>query len=88
MMGGKSGQFFYEEELQNFDALLDSQFVLRNKDGEQMTGYWVTSQEVATATGVANVSMHMLYFNVPEPATATLSLAALVALMGRRRRKN
>ena len=30
----------------------------------------------------------MLYFNVPEPTTATLSLAALVALMGRRRRKH
>lgn len=87
-IGGGSGQFLFEQDNTNFANLIDSEFVLQDMEGNNMTGYWVTSQEVATASGVANVSMHMLYFTVPEPATATLSLAALVALMGRRRRKN
>lgn len=88
-IGGGSGRFGFETTRgQDFSKYIDSQYVLREADGSQVTGYRVTSQEVATASGVANVSMHMLYFTVPEPATATLSLAALVALMGRRRRKN
>ena len=88
-IGGGSGRFGFETTRgQDFSKYIDSQYVLREADGSQVTGYWVTSQAVATASGVANVSMHMLYFTVPEPATATLSLAALVALMGRRRRKD
>ncbi len=88
-IGGGSGRFEYEaSQGADFSKYIDSKYVLREADGAQVTGVWVTSQTVATASGVANVSMHMLYFTVPEPATATLSLAALVALMGRRRRKN
>ena len=88
-IGGDSGRFGFETTRgQDFSKYIDSQYVLQEADGSQVTGYWVTSQEVATASGVANVSMHMLYFTVPEPTTATLSLAALVALMGRRRRKD
>ena len=88
-IGGGSGRFGFETTRgEDFSKYIDSQYVLREADGSQVTGVWVTSQTVATASGVANVSMHMLYFTVPEPATATLSLAALVALMGRRRRKD
>lgn len=88
-IGGGSGRFEYEaSQGADFSKYIDSKYVLQEADGSQVTGYWVTSQAVATASGVANVSMHMLYFTVPEPTTATLSLAALVALMGRRRRKN
>lgn len=56
-------------------------------DGKQIEGYWVTSAQVSADVGV-KVTPYMLYFMIPEPTTATLSLAALVALMGRRRRKN
>lgn len=88
-IGGGSGRFGFETTRgEDFSKYIDSQYVLQEADGSQVTGYWVTSQAVATASGVANVSMHMLYFTVPEPTTATLSLAALVALMGRRRRKD
>lgn len=88
-IGGGSGRFGFETTRgEDFSKYIDSQYVLREADGSQVTGYWVTSQAVATASGVANVSMHMLYFTVPEPTTATLSLAALVVLMGRRRRKD
>ena len=67
--------------------MLDSQFVLRDSQGNQMTGMWVTSTEVSGDTG-QEVSPHMLYFYVvPEPATATLSLLALTALLARRRRR-
>jgi MYXO-CTERM domain-containing protein len=85
-MGGGTGQFHYEVDLSNFGRLLDSQFVLRDSHGNQMTGMWVTSTDVWTATG-QEVSPHMLYFIIPEPATATLSLLALAALCARRRRK-
>lgn len=85
-MGGGTGQFHYEVDLSNFGRLLDSQFVLRDSHGNQMTGMWVTATDVWTATG-QEVSPHMLYFMIPEPATATLSLLALAALCARRRRK-
>lgn len=90
-ISGGSGHFLFEADNStwnsNFEDLIDSQFVLLGADGKQMEGYWVTSAQVSADVGV-KVTSYMLYFTVPEPATATLSLAALVALMGRRRRKD
>ena len=87
MVDGGSGRFLYEQENTNFDHLLDSEFVLQDREGNNMEGYWISSTTVKNETGAVNVSMHMLYFRVPEPATATLSLMALAALCARRRRK-
>ncbi len=92
-MGGGSGQFLYEVDNATADSsfgdLIGSQFVLRDKDGNDLSSLWVTSTEVSAALG-EKVSEHMLYFMataaVPEPATATLSLLALTALCARRRR--
>ncbi|MBQ6942234.1 MAG: hypothetical protein IJN23_06675 [Akkermansia sp.] len=86
MMGGDSGQFLYEADNTKFGSLLDSQFVLQDSTGQQLTGHWVTSTYVGTESG-ESVSRYMLYFEVPEPATTTLSLLALTALCARRRRK-
>ena len=69
-----------------FAALLDGQYVLLEEDGSQVFGHWVTSSYVSDNVGF-RVTPHMLYFEVPEPATATLSLLALTALCARRRRK-
>ena len=91
-MGGGSGQFLYEVDNatadSSFGKLIGSQFVLRDKDGNNLSSLWVTSTEVSAALG-EKVSEHMLYFTilVPEPTTATLSLLALTALLARRRRK-
>ena len=85
MIGGGSGRFLYEQDDMQFNNKLDSQYVLQDKQGNNMEGYWVSSITVSAETG-ANVSMHMLYFRVPEPATTTLSLLALAALCARRRR--
>lgn len=91
-MGGGSGHFLYEVDNatanSSFGSLIGSQFVLQDQNGnphEQL--YWVTSTQVSQETGTT-VSPYMLYFtiNVPEPATATLSLLALTALCARRRR--
>lgn len=87
MVDGGSGRFLYEQDNQNFDKLLGSEFVLQDRNGNNMEGYWISSTTVEKETGAANVSMHMLYFRVPEPATTTLSLLALTALCARRRRK-
>ena len=81
-MGGGSGQFLFEDNDRNFSSQLDRKYVLLGADGVQLTGQWVT----ATSVG-SNVSTHLLYFNVPEPTTTTLSLVALAALMMRRRRR-
>ena len=92
-MGGGSGQFHYEVDnttaSASFGSLIGSQFVLQDKDGNTHEHlYWVTSTEVSEATGT-EVSPYLLYFavNIPEPATATLSLLALAGLCARRRRK-
>ena len=85
MMGGDSGHFMYEADNTRFSSLLNSQFVLQDATGQQLTGYWVTSTYVTTVAG-ENVSPYVLYFEVPEPATTTLSLLALAALCARRRR--
>ena len=85
MMGGDSGHFMYEADNTRFSSLLDSQFVLQDATGQQLTGYWVTSTYVTTVAG-ENVSPYVLFFEVPEPATTTLSLLALAALCARRRR--
>lgn len=92
-IGGGSGQFLYEDDNVQWNSrykdMIDSQFVLLGADGEQRKGVWVTANDVYNNTGrVDPVSTHLLYFEVPEPATATLSLAALVALCARRRRKS
>ena len=87
MMGGDSGQFLYDADNTRFSSLLNSQFVLQDAKGQQLTGHWVTSTYVSDNVGM-KVTPYMLYFEVPEPATATLSLAALVALCARRRRKS
>lgn len=81
-VGGGSGRFLFEEQDSGFASGIDTYYKLMGADGVQITGTWVTATTVGT-----NVSSHLLYFNVPEPATATLSLAALVALCARRRRR-
>lgn len=88
-MGGGSGAFYYEvDNRSSFAQMLDSQFVLRDAQGNQKSGMWVTSTDVSQAAGT-EVSQYMLYFQVqvPEPCTTTLSLAALAALCARRRRR-
>lgn len=92
-MGGGSGHFLYEVDNatanSSFGSLIGSQFVLQDQDGNSHEHlYWVTSTQVSKETGTT-VSPYMLYFtiNVPEPATATLSLLALSALCARRRRR-
>ena len=80
-VGGGSGWFLFEEQDSGFASGIDTNYKLMGADGVQITGTWVTATTVGT-----NVSSHLLYFNVPEPATTTLSLAALVALCARRRR--
>ncbi len=90
-MGGGSGHFLYEVDntTYSFGELIGSQFVLQDRNGNPLpTTRWVTSTEVSQETG-AEVTKYMLYFavNVPEPATATLSLLALTALCARRRRR-
>ena len=92
-MGGGSGQFLYEVDNatanSSFGSLIGSQFVLQDQNGTPHEHlYWVTSTQVSNETGTT-VSPYMLYFaiNIPEPATATLSLLALTALCARRRRR-
>lgn len=82
-VGGGSGQFCFEDNNNLFSSQIDSAFVLQDADGVQMTGIWVTATNVGS-----NVSTHLLYFNIPEPATTTLSLLALSALLVRRRRND
>ena len=81
-VSGGSGWFLFEEQDSGFASGIDTNYKLMGADGVQITGTWVT----ATSVG-SNVSTHLLYFNVPEPTTTTLSLLALTALVGRRRRK-
>lgn len=81
-VSGGSGQFLFEDQDSEFASDIDNDYKLIGSDGVQITGTWVT----ATTVG-SKVSTHLLYFNVPEPTTTTLSLAALVALCKRRRRK-
>lgn len=56
-----------------------------DNNGNDITDQWVSSKVVSDYVGTA-VSQHMLYIVVPEPATVTLSLLALAALVSRRRR--
>lgn len=84
-VNGGSGQFLYES-IYGSDKMKqkidDGKFKVTDAAGNVLEGIWVTSTEVG-----ADVSSHMLYFLVPEPATTTLSLLALTALCARRRRK-
>ncbi len=87
-MGGGCGFFEYEVDNTQFAQMIDSQFVLRDSNGNQLTNMWVSAAQVSADTG-HEVSPYMLYFAVivPEPATTTLSLLALTTLLARRRRK-
>ena len=85
MIGGDSGHFLYEADNTRFSTLLDSQFVLLDSKGQQLTGHWVTSTYVSDNVGM-KVTPYMIYFETPEPTTTTLSLLALTALCARRRR--
>ncbi|MDO4751816.1 MAG: hypothetical protein Q4A24_06880 [Akkermansia sp.] len=78
------GQFLFED---NADAFTLNNWMLMDASGVDITSSWVTSSVVSDDTGVDDVSSHMLYIMVPEPATATLSLLALCALAARRRRR-
>ena len=86
MIGGDSGHFLYEADNTRFSTLLDSQFVLMDSKGQQLTGHWVTSTYVSDNVGM-KVTPYMIYFETPEPTTTTLSLLALTALCARRRRR-
>lgn len=87
-IGGGSGRFEYEaDDPVAFARYIDSFYVLQEEDGSQVHGHWVTADYVATQSNVGSVSPHLLYFEVPEPTTTTLSLLALTALCARRRRK-
>ncbi len=87
-IGGGSGRFEYEaDDPVAFARYIDSFYVLQEEDGSQVHGHWVTADYVATQSNVGSVSPHLLYFEVPEPATTTLSLLALTALCARRRRR-
>lgn len=77
------GQFLFED---NADAFTLNNWMLMDASGVDITSSWVTSSVVSADAGV-DVSSHMLYIMVPEPATATLSLLALCALAARRRRR-
>ena len=90
-VNGGSGQFEYETIYTSSvmqQMIDDGKFVAKDKDGNELKGHWVTSETVAEDAGVPDsVTMNMLYFLVPEPGTATLSLLALTSLCARRRRK-
>lgn len=83
-VGGTDGQFLFEDGNGHF---LSENRVLIDARGHDITANWVSSAEVHAQLGI-DVSPYMLYIAVPEPSTATLSLLALAALVGRRRRPN
>lgn len=92
-VGGEedTGRFMFEDEAGNFDFADGNRFMF-DENGKDITMQWVSSSEVnrmLAELGINEdpVSHHMLYFVVPEPTTATLSILALAALAARRRRK-
>ena len=92
-VGGEedTGRFMFEDEAGNFD-FADGNRYMFDENGKDITLQWVSSSEVnkmlaELGINVDPVSHHMLYFVVPEPTTATLSILALAALAARRRRK-
>ncbi len=92
-IGGEEnvGRFLFENADGFFD-IADEDRLMLSMYGTDITKDWVSSEFVNSALRdmgiyMDNVSHHMLYFVVPEPATATLSLLALAALAARRRRK-
>ncbi|MBQ2379882.1 MAG: hypothetical protein II295_05760, partial [Akkermansia sp.] len=83
-VGGSSGQFLFESA-NNFASGsigANTKFSLTDSKGRNLNSDWVTSTFVGS-----KVSGNLLWIQVPEPATTTLSLAALVALCARRRRR-
>ena len=80
-----SGEFRYEETLDSV-AFEPEAWKLYNVQGSIYNEYWLSSSQIMERYGVS-VSSSMLYFMVPEPTTATLSLLALSMLASRRRRK-
>lgn len=92
-IGGEEnvGRFLFEDANGFFD-IADEDRLMLSMYGTDITKDWVSSEFVNSALAemgiyMDNVSHHMLYFVVPEPTTATLSLLALAALAARRRRK-
>ena len=77
------GEFRFEDSA---DAFTLNNWVMLDASGVDITSSWVTSSVVSAEAGVG-VSQYMLYIMVPEPATASLSLLALAALVARRRRR-
>ena len=80
-----SGEFHYEETLASV-AFEPEAWKLYNVQGSIYNEYWLSSAQILERYGIT-VSSSMLYFMVPEPTTATLSLLALSLLASRRRRK-
>lgn len=80
-----SGEFRYEKTLESV-AFEPEAWKLYNVQGSIYNEYWLSSSQIMERYGVT-VSSSMLYFMVPEPTTATLSLLALSMLASRRRRK-
>ena len=88
-VGGSSGQFLFESA-NNFASGsigANTRFSLTDSKGRNLNSDWVTSTFVGSNVG-SKVSGDLLWIQVPEPATATLSLLALTALAARRRRKH
>ena len=88
-VGGSSGQFLFESA-NNFASGsigANTRFSLTDSKGRNLNSDWVTSTFVSNNVG-SKVSGTLLWVQVPEPATATLSLLALTALAARRRRKH
>ena len=87
-ISGEAGRFLFEETNTFADNVVGDgiRFKLLDSSGMDISSYWVTSTLVSEHAGIT-VSEHMLWFTVPEPSTATLSLLALTALVSRRRRK-
>ncbi len=85
-VGGETGQF----DLQKNFSSNNSSFTLTDACGRNLTSDWVSSSAVEVYMGTTKVSVsgNMLWIRVPEPATTTLSLLALTALVTRRRRKS
>lgn len=94
-----SGQFLYESAgmlsnvtLTDYSGNAFGPTGLFNDDGSAFVYHFASSAEVAEDLGVAKsqVSDRLLYLQVtptPEPATTTLSLLTLAALMARRKRR-
>ncbi len=88
-VGGSSGQFLFESA-NNFASGsigANTRFSLTDSKGRNLNSDWVTSTFVGSNVG-SKVSGDLLWIQVPEPATTTLSLLVLCGMAARRRRKH